>query len=130
MPAEKVKLQAEAMAAEEALKKAEARAAADIKKKRELERELARQALQQVKWVECDVYPYLDAENKIKDIMFSALPKMFTCSIVAYIKDAFMIHVVSSACNSHFCRWRRLWISMRAVNLWRIWNCCGQQMMT
>lgn len=55
MRIEKVKLQAEARAAEEARKKAEEKAAADAKKKRDLERELARQALQQVRLVECDI---------------------------------------------------------------------------
>ncbi|KAK4804837.1 hypothetical protein SAY86_004654 [Trapa natans] len=45
---EKLKLQTEARAVEEALKRAEAKAAADTKKKRDLERELARQALQQM----------------------------------------------------------------------------------
>lgn len=45
---EKAKIQAEAMAAEEARKKAEAEAAAEAKRQRELERELARQALQKM----------------------------------------------------------------------------------
>ncbi|KAM7471497.1 hypothetical protein LguiA_009680 [Lonicera macranthoides] len=45
---EKARLQAEAKAAEEALKKAEAEAAAEAKRKRELEREAARQALQKM----------------------------------------------------------------------------------
>lgn len=45
---EKARLQAEAKAAEDARRKAEEEAAAEVKRKRELEREAARQALQQM----------------------------------------------------------------------------------
>lgn len=64
MFSEKARLQAEAKAAEEARKKAEAAAAAEAKRKRELEREAARQALQQVK-LTCHFlqWPTLDLWN-------------------------------------------------------------------
>lgn len=94
---EKTRLQAEAKAAEEARRKAEAEAAAEAKRQRELEREAARQALQKVT---VDINEFIWWKEAITLLQMQHK----------------LIHLLSWCTY----RWKRLWISMETVSLWKI----------